>query len=117
MSEWFKEHAWKAKRASNTEPRGSTLTLTRLMARTSKTITRCAAVNLHVFRGFEADVSHSYHNPFPHLASACRYASVLIETRVVRVRQTVILHAEHLFDGESRLEEVLPSTCANRVSA
>src|SRR5215470_17347761 len=29
MSEWLKEHAWKAKRASNTEPRRSAPTYTR----------------------------------------------------------------------------------------
>ena len=28
MSEWFKEHAWKAKRATDTAPRRSTLTHT-----------------------------------------------------------------------------------------
>ncbi len=30
---------------------------------TSRTTTRCASVNLDVLRGFEPDVSQSYHNP------------------------------------------------------
>ena len=46
-------------------------------------ITRCASVNLGVLRGFEADVSQSYHNRIAHLPRVPRYRFVLVETRVM----------------------------------
>src|SRR5437879_2150335 len=80
MSEWLKEHAWKAKRASNTEPLRSASTHTRSATSPSKTITRRASVNLDVLRGFESDVSQSYHNRVAHLRRVARHASVLVQT-------------------------------------
>src|SRR5262245_30066593 len=59
----LKEHACKAKRASDTEPLRSALTHTRSTIRPSRTLTRCASANRDVLRGFEPDVSQSYHNP------------------------------------------------------
>jgi hypothetical protein len=80
MSEWLKEHAWKAKRASDVEPLGGTLTHTRFAARPSRTITRCASVNLGVLRGFEPDVSQSYHNRVAYLPRVATYVLVLVQT-------------------------------------
>jgi hypothetical protein len=44
----------------------------------------CSAVNLDVLRGFEPDVSQSYHNRVAHLARVARYALVLDQTLVIR---------------------------------
>src|SRR5262245_1496766 len=79
MSEWLKEHAWKAKPASGTKRFQSTLTYTRSVTSPAKTITRCASVNLDVLRGLEADVSQSYHNRVAHLPRVARYAWVLVQ--------------------------------------
>jgi hypothetical protein len=47
---------------------------------TLKSITRCASVNLDVLRGFESDVSQSYHNRCAHLRRAPRCSFVLVES-------------------------------------
>src|SRR5215204_2052189 len=81
MSEWLKEHAWKAKRASQTEPLRRASTHTRSATQASTTITQCASVNLDVLRGFEPDLSQCYHNRVAHLLRVARRASVLVQTR------------------------------------
>ena len=60
MSEWLKEHAWKANSPSNTEQRRDTLSHSHSASYPSRTITQCASVNLHVDRGFEGHVSQSF---------------------------------------------------------
>lgn len=67
MSEWLKEHAWKAIRASHTERLRHTLRRSPSATQSSETISPCASVNLHAYRGFKADVSQSYRNPRPYL--------------------------------------------------
>ena len=63
IAEWLKEHAWKTKRASDTKRFRSTLTHTRSATSPSKTINRCASVNLDVLRGFRL----TYHSPLTSL--------------------------------------------------
>src|SRR5436190_16895159 len=77
MSEWLKEHAWKTKRVSDIKPLRGASTHTRSATYPFRTITRCASVNLGVLRGFEADVSQSYHNRIAHLRRVALYTSVL----------------------------------------
>src|SRR6185436_6971908 len=50
MSEWFKEHAWKAKRGSSTKRVRSTLTHRRSATLAFQNDHSCASVNLNVFR-------------------------------------------------------------------
>src|SRR5262245_59188369 len=69
MSEWLREHAWKTKRTSATEPLQSVSTHTRSATSPSRTITPCASVNLDVLRGSEGHVSQSCHNGRAHLAA------------------------------------------------
>ena len=97
MSEWLKEHAWKAKRASDTETLRSASTLTRSATYPSETITRCPSVNLDVLRGFEPDVSHSYHNRFAHLRRLRRYRSASLYIAVNPRHRSLL--------GEHRLPE------------
>jgi hypothetical protein len=78
MSEWLKEHAWKAKVASDIKPLPRASTHTRSGTWPSRTTTRCASVNLDVLRGSEPDVSQSYHNRF---ANSGASASVFIGVR------------------------------------
>jgi hypothetical protein len=65
-------HAWKAKPSSDTKRFGSALRHTRSRTSASKTISRCASVNLDVLRGYEPDVSQSYHNRLFNLANRRR---------------------------------------------
>jgi hypothetical protein len=68
MAEWLKAHAWKAKRASDSDPPRSLSRHTRSATYPSNSIPRCASVDLDVSRGFEPHVSQPYHNREPHLA-------------------------------------------------
>jgi hypothetical protein len=61
-------HAWKAKRASDTDSLRRASTHTRSATWPPRTIIRCASVNLDVNRGSGGHVSQSYHNPSSHLA-------------------------------------------------
>src|SRR5215471_3370373 len=70
MSEWLKEHAWKSKRLTGIKPFRRLSTHTRSATSRSKSLTRCAPVSRDVSRGFEPDVSQSYHNRVLHLRAA-----------------------------------------------
>ena len=97
MAEWSIAHAWKTKLASDTETLRSASTLTRSATYPSETITRCPSVNLDVLRGFEPDVSHSYHNRFAHLRRLRRYRSASLYIAVNPRHRSLL--------GEHRLPE------------
>jgi hypothetical protein len=70
MSEWSIEHAWKATAVRNTERHRRTSLRIHSTTYLPTTLTQCASINLHVYRGSEAHLSQLYHNPPIHLAFA-----------------------------------------------
>ena len=88
MSEWLKEHTWKAKRASDIKRSRITSTHTRSATYSSKTIAWYASVNLDVRRGSKPHLSQFYHNRVPHLARVRGYPLVPVEEwRHGRIRE------------------------------
>src|SRR2546425_10161542 len=100
MSEWLKEHAWKAKRASGTKRCRSTLTHTRSATYLPRLIIRCASVNLSVDRGFRHHLSQSYHNHCFDLERVTQTARSLtaMERWRSRLRQQVMSTASYRAD-------------------
>ena len=62
MSEWLKEHAWKAKLARNAEEYAEPSTRTPSTNSPLGDIPQCDPVTVHILGGFQAHVSQSYHN-------------------------------------------------------
>jgi hypothetical protein len=58
----------------------------------------CASVSLDVLRGFEPDVSQSYHNRFAHLPRIARYGFVLVKNGRAYPRSTRVITHPHAFD-------------------
>jgi hypothetical protein len=104
MSEWLKEHAWKAKLARNAEGRAETLTHTPSTNWPLGNIGRCDTVNLHTPAGFEVFVSQSYHNPHFYLATVRRIALQL------DALLPALVNADKLSGAESQeLAPLIPS--------
>ena len=67
MSEWLKEHAWKATRAILTESHQNTRPRIPINRLPPKRVLRCDAVNVGIRRRFRAHLTQFLHNSDGHL--------------------------------------------------
>ena len=78
MSEWLKEHAWKAILAAFTEQHPGIATRKRINGLLPSSARRCDAVFFQVLRGFRARLTQFLHSSRSHLLA---YAVVLLRVR------------------------------------
>src|SRR5215210_7723725 len=110
MSEWLKEHAWKATRAILTESHQNTRPRIPINRLPLKRVLRCDAVNVGVRRRLRADLTQFLHNSDGHLllyALACANTRQFTWPRDTHTRGR---RAEFESLSRSRFRLWLPST-------